>query len=189
MTTQVGSYDTVIVGTSFASSFFLHRYLRSAKPSERILVLERGRRNPHANQIEQRKSFLVDPKDLVLSRDGQKTWVVNVAFGGGSNCWAACTPRLLPNDFRLKSRYGVGRDWPLSYDRLEPYYSEAERIMSISGPDNGAISPRSEPYPQPPHRFSSVDALFKRQFPEHYFQQPTARARVATSNRPACCGA
>ena len=61
MSAQLGSYDTIIVGTSFASSFFLHRYLRSAKPSERILVLERGRLNPHSSQIDNRKSFLVDP--------------------------------------------------------------------------------------------------------------------------------
>jgi hypothetical protein len=35
-------YDVVIVGTSFASSFFLLRYLEHAPANVRILVLERG---------------------------------------------------------------------------------------------------------------------------------------------------
>jgi choline dehydrogenase-like flavoprotein len=26
---------------------------------------------------------------------------------------------MLPEDFELHSRYGVGRDWPVGYDELE----------------------------------------------------------------------
>ncbi len=35
-------YDVVIVGTSFAASFFLLRYLEHAPQNARVLVLERG---------------------------------------------------------------------------------------------------------------------------------------------------
>ncbi|OFV96102.1 MAG: hypothetical protein A3F68_04585 [Acidobacteria bacterium RIFCSPLOWO2_12_FULL_54_10] len=31
------------------------------------------------------------------------------------------------------STYGVGADWPLSYDDLEPFYAEAEGVMQVSG--------------------------------------------------------
>lgn len=31
---------------------------------------------------------------------------------------------------------GVGADWPVSYDELEPYYCDAEDIMSVAGPPN-----------------------------------------------------
>jgi choline dehydrogenase-like flavoprotein len=93
-----------------------------------------------------------------------------------------------PSDFRLKSLYGKGQDWPISYDTLEPYYSAAEEIMDISGPDDlGIVGPRSRPYPQPPHKFSSVDQVMKRAQPEMHFGLPTARARVANRQRPQCC--
>jgi choline dehydrogenase-like flavoprotein len=53
--------------------------------------------------------------------------------GGTSWHWAAQAWRLLPNDLRLHSLYGVGRDWPISYDDIEPYYYEAEVLMGVSG--------------------------------------------------------
>lgn len=31
------------------------------------------------------------------------------------------TPRFLPNDFRPNGLYGIGLDWPISYDDLEPF--------------------------------------------------------------------
>ena len=35
----------------------------------------------------------------------------------------------------MQSVYGVGRDWPISYDDLVPHYETAERLMAVSGPD------------------------------------------------------
>ncbi|WP_210309690.1 GMC family oxidoreductase [Ochrobactrum sp. Marseille-Q0166] len=68
----------------------------------------------------------------------------------GSSLW-----RMISNDFRLKSLYGHGRDWPISYDELEPFYSRAEEELGVSGVDGqdesghgGAAYPsRSIPYP------------------------------------------
>lgn len=53
-------------------------------------------------------------------------------LGGTTMHWEAKTPRMLPEDFDLHSRYGVGRDWPLSYDDLMPYYAQAEREIGVS---------------------------------------------------------
>ncbi len=75
----------------------------------------------------------------------------------GSSLW-----RMLPNDFRLNSLYGRGRDWPISYDdwpisydELEPFYARAETELGVSGVDGqdesgqggAAFPPRSIPYP------------------------------------------
>jgi choline dehydrogenase-like flavoprotein len=40
---------------------------------------------------------------------------------------------MLPNDFRLKSQYGQGVDWPITYEQLRPYYEEAEWGIGVSG--------------------------------------------------------
>jgi choline dehydrogenase-like flavoprotein len=181
-------FDLILVGSSFASSFFLHRYLHRSTASARVLVLERGQLRDHRWQLTHRDEL---ERDAFASYNGTrsaKPWVFRLAFGGSSNCWWACTPRFLPEDFRLRSTYGVGRDWPVSYDDLEEYYCDAEAMMAVSGPDDGSPYPRSRPYPQPPHRFSDPDRLFKRRFPDAFFQQPSARpSRALESGRPRCC--
>jgi choline dehydrogenase-like flavoprotein len=181
-------FDLVLVGTGFASSFFLHRYLERIGPRARILVLERGPLREHAWQVANDSVLKSDAASSFTNHNPTKPWGFRMAFGGGSNCWWACTPRFRPDDFKLRSLYGVGRDWPLTYDDLERYYCEAEEIMEISGPADGAPFPRSRPYPQPPHRFSDPDKLLKRRFPDEFFNQPTARpSRPATPGRPRCC--
>ncbi len=53
--------------------------------------------------------------------------------GGTTLHWLGSTPRMLPNDFRMKTEYGVGVDWPITYDELKPYYEMAENEIGISG--------------------------------------------------------
>jgi glucose dehydrogenase len=53
--------------------------------------------------------------------------------GGTVWHWLGVAYRLLPNDFRLHSTYGVGVDWPIDYDTLEPWYCKAEEAMRVSG--------------------------------------------------------
>lgn len=181
-------YDAIIVGTGFASSFFLHRFLRGTGPRARFLVLEAGKRHPHAWQLQNRRGLEQHAAGSFINRTPDKPWIVQRAFGGGSNCWWACTPRMLPNDFALRSKYGVARDWPITYDELEGHYSEAEWLMDMAGPSDDSPFPRSRPYPQPAHRMSDPDRLLKQAFPGQFFAQPTARpSRAVAGKRPACC--
>lgn len=53
-------------------------------------------------------------------------------LGGSTLHWLGVCLRMLPEDFELRSRYGVGRDWPLGYADLEPYYREAEWEIGVS---------------------------------------------------------
>jgi choline dehydrogenase-like flavoprotein len=52
--------------------------------------------------------------------------------GGTTMHWLGTCLRMLPEDFELRSRYGVGRDWPLGYDELSGYYGRAEREIGVS---------------------------------------------------------
>jgi choline dehydrogenase-like flavoprotein len=182
-------YYLIAIGSGFATSFFLAGYLPRLQAGARILVLERGPRIPHEARIPRR--MLPDwVGEEVVRREGdlRKQWTFSMGFGGSSSCWWGCTPRMLPEDFALRSRHGVGRDWPIGYDTLEPFYCETEEIMQISGAEDGAPYPPSRPHPQPPHRFSDPDRLLKAKYPTLFFNQPTARARVATDSRGPCCG-
>lgn len=53
-------------------------------------------------------------------------------LGGTTMHWEAKTPRMTPDDFRMRSTFGVGLDWPLSYEELQPFYAEAEREIGVS---------------------------------------------------------
>lgn len=111
-------------------------------------------------------------------------------MGGTTWHWAAQAWRVLPNDMKIKTLYGVGRDWPLSYDELEPFYYEAEVKMGVSGaPDNG--SPRNQPFPMEPVAESWLQQRFRERLaPGGYdvIVNTTARNSRNYDGRPACCG-
>ena len=182
------TFDLVLIGTGFASSFFLHRYLARVGPAARVLVLERGAWHEHSYHLTRDADLHEAAQRSFRNRNPEKPWIFRLAFGGCSNCWWACTPRMLPEDFRLRTRYGVGEDWPVTYDELEEYYCDAEDLMAVSGPSSDTPFQRSRPYTQPPHRLSDPDRLFKRRFPDQFFVQPCARPTMPTARgRARCC--
>jgi choline dehydrogenase-like flavoprotein len=61
--------------------------------------------------------------------------------GGTTLHWLGTTLRMLPNDFKLKTVYDQGVDWPISYDDLKPYYEMAEREIGVSGDVNDQLYP------------------------------------------------
>ena len=117
MSDAAEDFDVIVVGTGFASSFFLVEHLRRCGPRARILVLERGPRESHLVQLERRR---VDPgaarrpSTAFVNKHPTKQWVTTLAFGGNSNCWWACTPRFLPEDFTMASSFGVSESRPIS---------------------------------------------------------------------------
>lgn len=52
--------------------------------------------------------------------------------GGTTMHWEAKTPRLLPTDFKTRSEFGHGEDWPIEYKHLEKYYELAEQEIGVS---------------------------------------------------------
>jgi choline dehydrogenase-like flavoprotein len=67
------------------------------------------------------------------------------APGGTTLHWLGNVPRMLPNDFRMKTLYGQGVDWPVSYEQLMPYYELAEREIGVSGDAQAQIGPDMGP--------------------------------------------
>ena len=71
-------------------------------------------------------------------------------LGGLAVHWGAVTPRFTPEDFRIRTLFGVGDDWPVEYADLEPAYQEAEERMGVAGdPGPTDLDPRAAPYPMP----------------------------------------
>lgn len=112
----------------------------------------------------------------------------------GSALW-----RMIPNDFKIQTLYGRGRDWPMTYDELEPYYCEAEEELGVSGVDGQdesghggeACPPRSRPFPMKglavPYFMSRLaEQLQVGGYNPIY--EPNGRATQAYKERPLCSG-
>lgn len=184
-------YDIIITGTGFASSFFLKKYLEKNN-SKKVLVLERGHFIPNSERQKITRGIPSEYEKLdipygttFINHHPEKAWRYTAGFGGASNCWWGCTPRFMPADFKLKSLYGVAEDWPVEYDELDPYYSEAEEMMQVSGPDETPF-PKKTKYPQPPHLLAPPDKVLHEKYGTLYISQPAARARHRTGKRNQC---
>src|SRR5690625_3020058 len=69
--------------------------------------------------------------------------------GGGTTHFTGVFLRYFKNDFKTKTVDGVGEDWPISYEDLEPYYNKIERDIAVSGPKKFPWGPFNGPYPYP----------------------------------------
>ena len=54
-------------------------------------------------------------------------------LGGTTRHWEGKALRMLPDDFAMRSRFGQGLDWPVSYEELQPFFNRAEFEMGVSG--------------------------------------------------------
>lgn len=112
----------------------------------------------------------------------------------GSALW-----RMIPNDFRLQSLYGRGRDWPFGYDELESWYGKAEAELGVSGMDGQdesghggqAWPPRSTPFPmvglEPSYLFKRLSELLGNGG-YNPVMEPNGRATRPYGKRPVCAG-
>jgi choline dehydrogenase-like flavoprotein len=79
------------------------------------------------------------------------------SFGGGTRVYGAQAWRFMPEDFAMASTCGIPdgsrlADWPIGYDEMEPFYTQAEYEIGICGsaePHAGSTR-RSRPYPMAP---------------------------------------
>jgi choline dehydrogenase-like flavoprotein len=84
---------------------------------------------------------------------GPGYWHV-LGVGGSTLAFVGESHRLHPEAMNLRSRFGVGCDWPISYADLEPYYGLCEQLIGVAGPEEQGVRWRSTPFPLPPHPLS-----------------------------------
>lgn len=202
--------DVVVVGSGVAGSLVAHRLAQAGKS---VLILEAGPRLPRwqilenfrnqADKTDNQRPYPASPMaphpefspdNGYLIQKGEHPYAVQYlrVVGGTTWHWAASTWRFLPNDFKLKTLYGVGLDWPIEYDALEPWYQQAEEELGVWGPDDEDLgSPRSKPYPMRPLPLSYNEARVKSVLNDNGYNvvtEPVARNSRPYDGRPTCCG-
>jgi choline dehydrogenase-like flavoprotein len=148
------AYDVIIIGSG-AGGGTLARHL--APSGKRILVLERGDWLPRELQNWLAQDVFVENRYV-----SPETWYdasgksfqpqVHYFVGGATKLYGAALYRLRREDFgELRHHDGISPAWPISYDELEPYYSQAEQLYQVHGArgEDPTEPDASAPYPHP----------------------------------------
>jgi choline dehydrogenase-like flavoprotein len=66
-------------------------------------------------------------------------------LGGRTNHWGRISLRNGHYDFKPHSRDGLGFDWPITYEDVEPYYTKVERLIGVYGTNEGLENTPNSP--------------------------------------------
>jgi choline dehydrogenase-like flavoprotein len=129
------------------------------------------------------------PSDYPVNDDNSPIKVLNFnAVGGSTILYAAHYPRLHPSDFRVRSLDGVADDWPVDYATLEPFFTENDRMMGVSGLAGDPAYPPKAP-PMPPLGLGKSGTRFAQALNRlgwHWWPSDTTVATVEYDGRAKC---
>jgi choline dehydrogenase-like flavoprotein len=129
-------YDIIILGTGAGGGTLAYRLASSGL---RILLLERGDYVPREQDNWSTRAVNVDGKYQTKEKWRDKAGKelhphINYWVGGNTKFYGAALFRLRREDFgELTHHGGISPAWPITYDELEPYYTEAEHLYQVHG--------------------------------------------------------
>ncbi len=151
----VQHFDVIVIGTGAGGGTLAYRLAPSGK---RILLIERGDYVPREKDNWSTKAVNLEgkynTKEVWRDAEGRELHPhTNYWVGGNTKFYGAALFRLRREDFReIKHWDGLSPAWPISYEDLEPYYSQAEQLYQVHGrrQEDPTDPPASAPYPHPP---------------------------------------
>jgi choline dehydrogenase-like flavoprotein len=189
---STGKVDAAIVGSGASGSLLAAKLAQTGK---KVLVLEAGPERTasdlYSSQLWARRLKWSGPRVESVGKHP-----INVVFGhgwgtGGSALHHyACWFRLHPEDFEMRSRFGAGLDWPISYDALGPFYDRIQTEVGVSGDREQEVwRPPGAPYPMPPLKIFAQGRVIARGFQKLGLRTaplPLAINSVEYHGRPPC---
>ncbi|MEU8793747.1 GMC family oxidoreductase [Streptomyces sp. NPDC048643] len=150
-------YDVIIIGTGAGGGTLAHRLAPTGK---RVLILERGGYLPRERDNWESTAVFVKGKyrapEFWYDKHGEQfPPEVNYYVGGNTKFYGAALFRLRPEDFgEIRHHGGISPAWPIGYDDLEPYYTQAEHLYLVHGHhgEDPGEGPASAQYAHPPVR-------------------------------------
>jgi choline dehydrogenase-like flavoprotein len=130
--------DLLIVGAGAGGTTLAQRL---ARRGWRIVILESGPfwdpdRDWVSDEAGAHRLYWTAPR-VIGGQDPVELGKNNSGHGVGGSMvhFAGYAPRFHPSDFALRTRDGVGADWPIAYEDLRPHYERVEAELPVSGQD------------------------------------------------------
>jgi choline dehydrogenase-like flavoprotein len=154
--------DVVIVGAGISGGVVGRRL---AEEGFSVVCLEQGEWHDRSEfpgqhpdwELAMRKQWSANPNTRRLREDypidsssSEVEPLMYNAVGGSTILYAADWARLTPSDFKTRTLDGVGDDWPISYESLQPFYDRTDRDMGVSGLAGNPAYPAGADPPLPP---------------------------------------
>jgi choline dehydrogenase-like flavoprotein len=128
--------DLVIVGAGAGGGTLAQRL---ARRGWKVVVLESGPfwdpdRDFVSDEAGSHKLYWTAPR-VTGGQDPVQLGKNNSGHGVGGSMvhYAGYCPRFHPSDFEVRTRDGVGEDWPISYTDLRPHYERLELELPVAG--------------------------------------------------------
>jgi quinoprotein glucose dehydrogenase len=188
--------DVCIIGSGISAAMVADRLARTTRG--KIVVVEAGDEAPPLGQRYALRERFMKYGESPWPNDHVDGYEIegplqsrSMQVGGLAMHWGGVTPRWSPEDFRMRSMFGVGTDWPISYDDLDPFYQEAEELMGVAGEQGpAAMDPRGKPFPMAPIPLTYNLTLLKEWTAKAgitMWSQPVAKNSRPYDGRSECC--
>ena len=129
-------YDLIIIGTGPGGGTLAYKLASSGKS---ILLLERGGYIPREKDNWSSRTVFIEnrykAKETWRDKNGDTFHPgIHYNVGGNSKVYGAALLRMRAQDFgEVKHQGGISPEWPIRYDDLEPYYTQAEHLYHVHG--------------------------------------------------------
>src|SRR5690242_5078542 len=152
--TSNNHYDVIIIGSGAGGGTLAYKLAPSGK---KILILERGDYVPREKDNWSTRAVNLEAKyntkEAWRDSEGEELHPhTNYFVGGNTKFYGAALFRLRKEDFgEIRHHGGISPAWPISYEELEPYYTQAEQLYQVHGArgEDPTEPPASAPYPFP----------------------------------------
>jgi choline dehydrogenase-like flavoprotein len=149
-------YDVIVIGTGAGGGTLAWKLAQTGK---QILLLERGSFLPREKDNWDSRAVFLDAK-----YKAHETWYdlngrpfhpgIHYYVGGNTKVYGAALLRFRERDFGdLRHHGGVSPAWPIRYDDLEPFYTQAEHLYCVHG-ERGEDP--TEPWASAPYKYPAV---------------------------------
>ena len=157
--TQQRSYDVCIIGSGAGGGMTAYALTRAGS---RVVMLEAGpewwstknstmllpsyatprrgratRTRPFGEHDACDGGWEIDGEPYTRAPGTRFDWWRARMLGGRTNHWGRISLRFGPDDFKGKTKDGLGDDWPIGYDDVKPYYDRVDRLIGIFGSVEG----------------------------------------------------
>jgi choline dehydrogenase-like flavoprotein len=186
--------DAVVVGSGAAGALVAAKLAAQGK---KVLILESGRSVQSEDMISSDiyarwLHWGPEMPELELTQPA----TIRTYFSAGSQTGGTAAHhyaawfRMHEEDFHMKSTFGQGNDWPISYADLQPYYDRIQEEVGMAGDAEAEVwRPPGAPYPMPGLPTFQAAQVLKRGFDKLGLRTaplPVAINTTEYKGRPAC---